>query len=50
MIALRFTCRKRKIWENIKKSQNMMKMIVGIQRTKNIVIFAILGSLVNIRR
>ena len=30
-MAHRFTFGERKIWQNIKKSQNIMKMIVGTQ-------------------
>ena len=29
-IAHRFTCGERKIWKNIQKSQNIMKMIVSL--------------------
>ena len=29
VITLRFTCGEKKIWYNIKVSQNIMKMIVG---------------------
>ena len=29
IIVLRFTCGERKIWKNIRKSQNIMKMIVA---------------------
>ena len=29
IIALRFTCDEIKIWENIKKSQDIMKITVG---------------------
>ena len=29
-MAHRFTCGEKKIWQNIEKSQNIMKLIVGL--------------------
>ena len=31
ILTHRFTCGERKIWKNINKSQNIMKMIVGAE-------------------
>ena len=31
IIAHRFTCGERKIWQNIEKSQNIMKLIVDVR-------------------
>ena len=30
-MAHRFTCGEKKIWQNIEKSQNIMKLIVGLK-------------------
>ena len=40
MITLRFTCGEKKIWSNIKKSQNMSRIVTYAQKTQKKVLGA----------
>ena len=40
MITLRFTCGEKKIWLNIKKSQNMSRIVTYAQKTQKKVLGA----------